>query len=134
MDIKFLPIEHDSAAAAVEFETQEDAAAALTRDQKRIDGQTVDVEKGSGSTVYVTNFPPTADEAFIRSLFSEVCAIWYFEKEKSLTVVPRPERLSKFASHLSSTTHIAGSVTSSSSQLIKPLLRPCWTTMSSATA
>ncbi|PCG98944.1 RNA-processing protein, HAT helix [Penicillium occitanis (nom. inval.)] len=71
VDIKFLPSEHDFATAAVEFETPEDAAAALTRDQKRIDGQTVDVEMGSGSTVYVTNFPPTADEAFIRSLFSE---------------------------------------------------------------
>lgn len=80
MDIKFLPSEHDFATAAVEFETPEDAAAALTRDQKRIDGQTVDVEMGSGSTVYVTNFPPTADEAFIRSLFSEVGAICYFEK------------------------------------------------------
>ena len=80
MDIKFLPSEFDFATAAVEFETPEDAAAALTRDQKRIDGQTVDVEMGSGSTVYVTNFPPTADEAFIRSLFSEVGAICYFEK------------------------------------------------------
>ncbi|EED20383.1 pre-mRNA splicing factor (Prp24), putative [Talaromyces stipitatus ATCC 10500] len=69
-DIKFLPSEHDFATAIVEFDSKEDAAAALTRDQKRINGQTVDVEMGSGSTVYVTNFPPTADEAFIRSLFS----------------------------------------------------------------
>lgn len=46
--------------------------AALTRDQKRIDGQVVEVELGSGSTVYVTNFHPTADEAYIRDLFSKV--------------------------------------------------------------
>ncbi|OKL63757.1 hypothetical protein UA08_00030 [Talaromyces atroroseus] len=70
-EIKFLPSDHDFATAVVEFDSKEDAAAALTRDQKRIDGQTVDVEMGTGSTVYVTNFPPTADEAYIKNLFSE---------------------------------------------------------------
>jgi RNA recognition motif-containing protein len=68
----FLPSEQDFTTAIVEFDSKEDAATALTRDQKRIDGQTVDVEIGSGSTVYVTNFPPTADEAHIRTLFGEV--------------------------------------------------------------
>jgi hypothetical protein len=71
-DIMFLPSEQDFTTAIVEFDSKEDAATALTRDQKRIDGQTVDVEIGSGSTVYVTNFPPTADEAHIRTLFGEV--------------------------------------------------------------
>jgi squamous cell carcinoma antigen recognized by T-cells 3 len=67
-----LPSDHDFATAVVEFDSKEDAVTALTRDQKRIDGQTVDVEMGTGSTVYVTNFPPTADEAYIRNIFREV--------------------------------------------------------------
>lgn len=67
-----MPQEQDTASAIVEFDSREDAAAALTRDQKRLNGQTVDVEMASGSTVYVTNFPPAADEAYMRDLFREV--------------------------------------------------------------
>ncbi|KAH8693899.1 putative pre-mRNA splicing factor [Talaromyces proteolyticus] len=70
-DIRFLPPDEDLKTAIVEFDSKEDAATALTRDQKRIDGSTVDVEMGVGSTVYVTNFPPTADEAYIKDLLNE---------------------------------------------------------------
>lgn len=56
----------------VEFDSKEDAAVALTRDQKTLDGNTIDVHLGSGATLFVTNFPPTADEAYIRNLFQKV--------------------------------------------------------------
>ena len=56
--------------ATIEFGTRDDVLTALTRDGKSFEGNTVEVQVGSGSTIYVTNFPPTADEAYIRSLFA----------------------------------------------------------------
>ena len=64
-----------SATATVEFENAEDVLAAQTRDLKEIDGQAIEVQVGTGTTVFVTNFPPTADEEFIRHLFQQVCFI-----------------------------------------------------------
>lgn len=58
--------------AMIEFETKDDALAALTRDQKSFNGNTIEVQLDAGSTLWVTNFPPTADEAYIRGLFSKV--------------------------------------------------------------
>ena len=58
--------------AMIEFETKDDALAALTRDQKSFNGNTIEVQLDAGSTLWVTNFPPTADEAYIRDLFSKV--------------------------------------------------------------
>jgi hypothetical protein len=72
--LKLLPPENDSVAAVIEFDTKDDAAAALTRDQKQLGGRTIDVQIGSGSTLFVTNFPPTADEEYIINLFQEVCS------------------------------------------------------------
>ncbi|KAL1968177.1 hypothetical protein VTN77DRAFT_2012 [Rasamsonia byssochlamydoides] len=69
--LKLLPPENDSLSAVVEFDSKEDAMSALTRDQKELDGRTIEVQIGSGSTLFVTNFPPTADEAYIRNLFRE---------------------------------------------------------------
>jgi hypothetical protein len=71
--LKLLPLENDSVSAVVEFDSKEDAATGLTRDQKEFEGRTIEVQLGSGSTLFVTNFPPTADEAYIRNLFHEVC-------------------------------------------------------------
>ncbi|TKA77986.1 hypothetical protein B0A49_02514 [Cryomyces minteri] len=70
--IKLVP-EHDeaSATATVEFETKEDAATARTRDGKPCDGRFIEIQTGTGTTLWVTNFPPTADEAFIRELFKD---------------------------------------------------------------
>lgn len=62
----------EAATASVEFDAKEDVLAAKTRDQKAIDGRTVTVTEGTGATLYATNFPPTADEAYIRGLFKEV--------------------------------------------------------------
>jgi hypothetical protein len=70
---KLLPSEGESVSAIIEFDTKDDAAAALTRDQKQLDGRTIDVQIGGGSTLFVTNFPPTADEKDIREMFQEVC-------------------------------------------------------------
>lgn len=56
----------------IEFETKDDALGALTRDQKSFNGNTVDVQLDAGSTLWVTNFPPTADETYIRDLFRKV--------------------------------------------------------------
>lgn len=62
----------DSEVAIIEFETRDEAVVAQTRDQKLLDGNAIEVQLGSGSTLFVTNFPPTADEGFFRDLFREV--------------------------------------------------------------
>lgn len=59
--------------AMIEFNSREDAEAAQTRDQKTLDGNTIQVSFGSETTLFVTNFPPTADENYIRHMFSKVC-------------------------------------------------------------
>lgn len=55
--------------ATVEFETPGDAESALTRDGKSLDGESVRISSGTGSTLFVTNYPPEADEEYIRKLF-----------------------------------------------------------------
>jgi hypothetical protein len=67
-----LPAEGDSVSAIIEFDSKEDAVTAQTRDQRIFDGRTIEVQITTGTTLFVTNFPPTADEAYIRNLFSEV--------------------------------------------------------------
>jgi RNA recognition motif-containing protein len=44
----------------------------LTKDKKRISGQEVAVHLAWKSTLYVTNFPEKADDAFMRNLFGQV--------------------------------------------------------------
>lgn len=39
---------------------------------KSFDGNAIEVQVGSGATLFVTNFPPTADENFIREKFAKV--------------------------------------------------------------
>jgi RNA recognition motif-containing protein len=46
--------------------------AALTKDKKRLDGEEVAVHLAWKSTLYVTNFPENADDAFMRDLFGKV--------------------------------------------------------------
>jgi len=48
------------------------ALAAQTRDRKKFGESEISVQLGTGSTLYVTNFPPGADEAYIRGLFTKV--------------------------------------------------------------
>ena len=61
-----------SATATIEFDSAEDVLTAQTKDMKTFDGNAIEVQIGTGSTLYVTNFPPTADENFIREKFEKV--------------------------------------------------------------
>jgi squamous cell carcinoma antigen recognized by T-cells 3 len=64
-----------SSTATIEFESKEDVLSAQTRDMKTFDGESIEVQIGSGSTVWVSNYPPTADEAYIRNLFKDVSSL-----------------------------------------------------------
>lgn len=55
--------------ATVEFELQEDVAAAKTRNGRTLLGREVHIYSGSQSTLYVANYPAESDETAIRSLF-----------------------------------------------------------------
>ncbi len=61
----------NSSAALIEFRSIEDAQSALLRDGKYFVDHQIQVKPGTGLTLYVTNFPPTADEAHIRKLFKD---------------------------------------------------------------
>ena len=70
--LKIVPeAEKKTATATIEFESLMDVLSAQTKDMKSIDGREIEVQVGAGSTLYVTNFPPVADEDYIRSLFQE---------------------------------------------------------------
>lgn len=68
--------EKKSEVAVIEFGTKEDALAALTRDQKRFNNtdNIIDVKVGSQTTLWITNYPATADEDYLRNLFKKVSA------------------------------------------------------------
>ena len=55
--------------AIIEFDEAAAAQFALSRDGRDFHGQEISVELGKGSVLYVANYPPTADEAYIRSTF-----------------------------------------------------------------
>ncbi|KAL4954067.1 hypothetical protein BDW69DRAFT_144512 [Aspergillus filifer] len=70
--VRMLPGEDgNSETAMIEFNSKEDAVAAQTRDQKSIDGNIIQVLFGAETTLFITNFPPTADEKYIRDLFGK---------------------------------------------------------------
>lgn len=62
----------DTATATIEFDTIADTLTAETRNLKDFDGNEIEVQVGVGSTLFVTNFPPTADEEYIQTTFSPV--------------------------------------------------------------
>ncbi|RPA77384.1 hypothetical protein BJ508DRAFT_378905 [Ascobolus immersus RN42] len=59
----------NSSTATIEFDSLESVAAAKTRDMKKVGDNEISIQVGTGSTLYVTNFPPTADDGYIRKLF-----------------------------------------------------------------
>lgn len=65
-----------NAYATVEFGDHEGVLAAKTRDGKEIDGQTIRIQAGTLSTLYVTNYPADYDEAKMRELFQDVSVDW----------------------------------------------------------
>lgn len=62
---------NNTATATLEFETKEDVLAAVTKNMKSLDGNPIEIQIGSGTTLYVTNYPTEADETYIRDLFSQ---------------------------------------------------------------
>ncbi|KAI1404226.1 hypothetical protein F4819DRAFT_148695 [Hypoxylon fuscum] len=59
----------ESSSALIEFRSTEDVDSALLRDQKYFSQHQISVKRGSGLVLFVTNYPPAADEAYIRDLF-----------------------------------------------------------------
>jgi RNA recognition motif-containing protein len=62
--------EQDTATATVEFEAPEEAGYALMKQAKGFDGHDISITQGGSTTLYVTNYPAHADEAYVRKLFS----------------------------------------------------------------
>ncbi|KAI0448811.1 putative pre-mRNA splicing factor [Xylaria acuta] len=58
-----------SSSALIEFSSSEEADSALLRDQKYLNQSQLSVKPGTRLTVFVSNYPPTADETYIRRLF-----------------------------------------------------------------
>jgi RNA recognition motif-containing protein len=55
----------------VEFQSPEEAQSALLKDGKYFGQDVVSVRPASGCTLFVTNYPPTAGEKYIRDLFKD---------------------------------------------------------------
>ena len=64
--------ESDSQTAVVEFESHEDALYAKSKEAKPFQGRTLEITIGTRATLWVTNFPPTADEKWVHELFAQV--------------------------------------------------------------
>jgi RNA recognition motif-containing protein len=58
-----------SSTALIEFRSNEDVQSALIRDGKYFGDKQIKVEAATGLTLYVTNYPPAADDAYICDLF-----------------------------------------------------------------
>ncbi|KAF2275353.1 uncharacterized protein EI97DRAFT_400210 [Westerdykella ornata] len=68
-NITMKPEPDQTVTATVEFETAEEAEYALTKETKGFEGRDITIKKGESTTVYVTNYPAHADEAYLRKLF-----------------------------------------------------------------
>ncbi|KAJ9657951.1 Splicing factor [Coniosporium apollinis] len=66
-----LVTEHGGQTATIEFETQEDAKFAQSRDGRDFDGSPIQISFGTATTLWVTNYPPEADEGYLRNLFKD---------------------------------------------------------------
>ncbi|KTW27481.1 U6 snRNP complex subunit PRP24 [Pneumocystis jirovecii RU7] len=64
-------ISDNSSTAFVEFANLEDTKSALTKNYKKLDQNEILVELATETTLWVTNFPPSADEKFIHNLFEK---------------------------------------------------------------
>ncbi|KAL8928597.1 MAG: hypothetical protein Q9208_001831 [Pyrenodesmia sp. 3 TL-2023] len=59
----------ETATATMEFQSRDDALTAQTKDKKDFDGHEIEIQVGSGTTLFVTNFPADADESWLRERF-----------------------------------------------------------------
>ncbi|KAI6768234.1 hypothetical protein HG530_006243 [Fusarium avenaceum] len=60
-----------SSTALIEFRSPEEAQSALLRDGKYFGQSQLTVRSGHDLTVYVANYPPAADQAYIRDIFKD---------------------------------------------------------------
>ncbi|EGR46817.1 uncharacterized protein TRIREDRAFT_109431 [Trichoderma reesei QM6a] len=60
-----------SSTALIEFSTPEEAQSALLRDGKFFGQSQINVRSAHDLTIYVTNYPPAADEKYMRRLFQD---------------------------------------------------------------
>lgn len=72
-DIKHIKLvaEKNSQTATIEFELQDEAAYSLMKSGKVFEGNELTVKFGTGTTVFITNYPPEADQDYIRDLFKD---------------------------------------------------------------
>ncbi|KAL2128197.1 hypothetical protein VTI74DRAFT_9533 [Chaetomium olivicolor] len=66
----------DAAIALVEFRSPDDARSALLRDSKYFGNHVVQVSAATDCTLFVTNYPPEADEQYLRGLFKHCGEIY----------------------------------------------------------
>ncbi|KIW37443.1 uncharacterized protein PV06_10483 [Exophiala oligosperma] len=81
--VKYLAEENS---AVVEFEDADAAAFALSRDGREFEGAELSVVLNTGSTLYITNYPATADDAFIRNLlrpYGEIISVRFPSLQKN---------------------------------------------------
>lgn len=57
--------------ALIEFRSTEDVQSALLRDGKFFNENQIHVKAATGLTLYVTNYPPTADDKYMHDLFKD---------------------------------------------------------------
>lgn len=70
LSIQLVPSDEGSdLTATIEFESKEDVLSAQTKSMKLFEGHSVNIQVGTGTTLFVTNYPPEADEEYIRKLF-----------------------------------------------------------------
>jgi squamous cell carcinoma antigen recognized by T-cells 3 len=67
--VSLRPIDNEIHSYVVEFKDAEEAQYALSRNEQDFDGAIITVKLNSGNTLYVTNYPASADESWIRELF-----------------------------------------------------------------
>ncbi|KAM0141686.1 hypothetical protein ACHAO1_001525 [Botrytis cinerea] len=60
-----------SSTCLIEFRSNDDVQSAFLRDGKFFGENQIKVESGTGLTLYVTNYPPTADESYMHNLFKD---------------------------------------------------------------
>jgi squamous cell carcinoma antigen recognized by T-cells 3 len=60
----------DSDSAIIEFESSEEAEYALSRNEQTFEGAVISVVLNTESTLYITNYPAAADEAYVRTMLS----------------------------------------------------------------
>ncbi len=70
--------------STVEFVTRDSVPAALTKDKKRVHNHEINVHLSWESTLYVTNFPESADDNSIRKLFGQVHGDGYLIRDEVL--------------------------------------------------